>query len=430
MRYQKLDATLIEQIDYSYDVLGRRTSKTLLNAANAPETPMAASYDNANRMSSITLEPGTAQEKRYSLSYDDNGALILKQRVDSAGTPLTQSPTDTTQYSWDSRGRLSQIKHGSATPTTVASYSYDHAGRRISRSIEDVANSASQVSTQYLYNGAQAIGEVRDGQLAASLVTGLGIDDAIARITSAGGTPEVKSYLTDALGSVIAQLKQDQSVEVGYAYSPYGQTLKAGAESGNTSTANATQYTGRENDGAQGGTGGGELYYYRARYYDPVLKRFISQDPIGLAGGLNRYAYADGAPTMYTDPLGLWSATVGAYVGVGGQMTFGNDGGNGFMTARFGFGLGGGASYSPTGGVPGPAPQDPTSGGVVLSCSAKANFNAGPLSASLEKGVARNYSNAESATYGGASASGRDRFTGLGASGSVGGQITIYSGRK
>ena len=91
-------------------------------------------------VSSITLEPGTAQEKRYSLSYDDNGALILKQRVDSAGTPLTESPTDTTQYSWDSRGRLSQIKHGSATPATVASYSYDHAGRRISRSIQDVAS--------------------------------------------------------------------------------------------------------------------------------------------------------------------------------------------------------------------------------------------------------------------------------------------------
>jgi RHS repeat-associated protein len=166
------------------------------------------------------------------------------------------------------------------------------------------------------------------------------------------------------------------------------------------------------------------------REYDPSQGRYRQSDPIGLAGGLNPYQYAESNPLSYTDPLGLWSATVGAYVGVGGQMTFGNDGGNGFMTARFGFGLGGGASYNPTGGLPGPAPQNPSSGGVVLSCSAKANFNAGPLSASLEKGVARNYSNAESATYGSASASGRDRFTGLGASGSIGGQITIYSGRK
>ena len=63
--------------------------------------------------------------------------------------------------------------------------------------------------------------------------------------------------------------------------------------------------TGRENDGAQGGTGGGELYYYRARYYDPVLKRFISSDPIGLAGGLNTYGYVERDPVNYFDPDGL-----------------------------------------------------------------------------------------------------------------------------
>ena len=89
----------------------------------------------------------------------------------------------------------------------LASYNYDHAGRRISRSVQDPANSVSQVSTQYLYDGQQAIGEVRDGKLVASIVSGLGLDEAIARITTSGvgGSPEVKSYLTDALGSVIAQ---------------------------------------------------------------------------------------------------------------------------------------------------------------------------------------------------------------------------------
>ena len=53
-----------------------------------------------------------------------------------------------------------------------------------------------------------------------------------------------------------------------YAHNPYGQTLKVGAGS---SSANAVQYNGRENDGAQGGTGGGEQYCYRARYYKPLL---------------------------------------------------------------------------------------------------------------------------------------------------------------
>ncbi|MCA3162153.1 MAG: RHS repeat-associated core domain-containing protein, partial [Burkholderiales bacterium] len=45
------------------------------------------------------------------------------------------------------------------------------------------------------------------------------------------------------------------------------------------------------------------LYYYRARYYDPVLKRFLSEDPIGLAGGsLSFYSYVNGNPVSYTDP--------------------------------------------------------------------------------------------------------------------------------
>jgi uncharacterized protein RhaS with RHS repeats len=45
----------------------------------------------------------------------------------------------------------------------------------------------------------------------------------------------------------------------------------------------------------------------RARWYDPHLGRFISQDPIGLAGGINPYAYADNSPTNLRDPSGLCS---------------------------------------------------------------------------------------------------------------------------
>jgi RHS repeat-associated protein len=48
------------------------------------------------------------------------------------------------------------------------------------------------------------------------------------------------------------------------------------------------------------------LHYNRFRYYDPALGRYLSRDPVGLAGGLNLYLYAGNDPVNRADPLGLW----------------------------------------------------------------------------------------------------------------------------
>ena len=47
------------------------------------------------------------------------------------------------------------------------------------------------------------------------------------------------------------------------------------------------------------------LYYFRARWYDPVTGRFLSKDPIGISGGLNQYVFCGNNPLNFTDPLGL-----------------------------------------------------------------------------------------------------------------------------
>ena len=47
------------------------------------------------------------------------------------------------------------------------------------------------------------------------------------------------------------------------------------------------------------------MYYYRARYYDPVRSRFVSEDPIGLLAGTHFYTYAGDNPLRFFDPLGL-----------------------------------------------------------------------------------------------------------------------------
>ena len=63
---------------------------------------------------------------------------------------------------------------------------------------------------------------------------------------------------------------------------------------------NPFTFTGREYDKETG------LYYYRARYYDAKVGRFVSKDPIGLAGGdINLYSYVGNNPVRYVDPLGL-----------------------------------------------------------------------------------------------------------------------------
>jgi RHS repeat-associated protein len=79
-----------------------------------------------------------------------------------------------------------------------------------------------------------------------------------------------------------------------YQYSPFGEQQAA-----SESTHNPLRFAARELDAQTG------LYYVRARWYDPFLGRFLSEDPIGLAGGMNEYTYAVNDPVNLSDPSGL-----------------------------------------------------------------------------------------------------------------------------
>ena len=294
--YQRPDASVIEAVAYTYDANGQRVARGT-GTGSLRDTTFTAAYDEANRMTAILLNPGTGSAKTYNLTYDDHGNLVQKQNAMDANEAST--------YQWDARNRLVSITATDIGGSSLASFKYDALGRRIERLINQGANTQ---RTQYVYDGIQAIGELSDGRLAATILTGLNIDEVIARTVNVSGSQNpvaTKSYLTDALGSVLAMTRPDQSPELFYAYSPYGETQQLGADP--DSPQNSTQYTARENDGLVGGTNGGSLYYYRARYYDPVLKRFVSEDPIGIEGGANLYAYVDGDPLSRIDPLGLWS---------------------------------------------------------------------------------------------------------------------------
>jgi RHS repeat-associated protein len=162
-------------------------------------------------------------------------------------------------------------------PRTRTKFGYDALGRRVRTTVNSV-------TTPYLYDG-QNPAMISSNQLLADS----GLDEIYALINSAGTT----SYLRDGLNSAVADTNSSAATTANYFYSPYGDSASTGIPS------TPQQYTGRENDGATG------LYYYRARYYSPQLGRFISEDPVGLAGGANYYAYVGGDPIGRLDPLGL-----------------------------------------------------------------------------------------------------------------------------
>jgi RHS repeat-associated protein len=147
-----------------------------------------------------------------------------------------------------------------------------------------------------------------------------GIDEVFARQTGSGANAQMLNYLTDALGSPIRLTDKTGVKVVDYTYDPYGNTTA------DATIDNPFQYTGRENDN----TG---LYYYRARYYSPNQQRFISEDPIGLNGGINVYGYVEGNPINLIDPMGLWAwgdplpqGVVDGVAGFGDTMSFGFSG--------------------------------------------------------------------------------------------------------
>jgi RHS repeat-associated protein len=87
-----------------------------------------------------------------------------------------------------------------------------------------------------------------------------------------------------------------------YRFDAWGRVLGVYDGSGNplSQSAIGTRFLwqGREYGWATG------LYYFRARWYDPVVGRWLSNDPIGISGGLNQYTFCFNNPVNYVDPFG------------------------------------------------------------------------------------------------------------------------------
>jgi RHS repeat-associated protein len=324
---------------FAYDAANRVT--TILHQAVEPgeevgqDGPITGlvtysyGYDSANRLTTETIDGSTvtygydatsqltsargARTEDY--GYDANGNRDTTGYTVSGGNRMTASPgatytydpagnvsakTETgtgrvTTFSYDYRNRLTGVtrKDSGGSVIMQATYTYDPLDRRIgTRTDDDGAGPNPAVQTWTAYDGVNTYADFDGaGSLRQRYLYGPAIDELLAR-TGSGGT--TAWYLVDRLGTVRDVASTAGTVIYHASYDSYGNITGQSGGGGDR-----FRFTGREYDVSTG------LYYYRARYYDPVAGRFVSCDPIGFsAGDANLYRYVFNGPILFTDPTG------------------------------------------------------------------------------------------------------------------------------
>jgi RHS repeat-associated protein len=273
--------------NYEYDTVYRLTKEVYPDAHDVVFT-----YDrNGNRLTRAEYE------EILNYSYDTVDELL------SAGT---------LNFMWDANGNMVK-KMDRSQGGGVTSYQYDFDNQLVAITFPD------GTSESYGYNGdGLRTSKVRGGATTNYILSGLDV----LREESSQGTPvstcyilgcnmscplgfmqpgqEGPSYhypLTDVQGSVMMLTNEGGDITDGYGYDAFGNKLAIPSSPPNQ-TYNPYRYAGQQEDDSSG------LVYLRARYYDPQVGRFISQDPIGLIGGMNYYAYCMNNPVLFRDPTG------------------------------------------------------------------------------------------------------------------------------
>jgi len=281
----------------SYDAAGQTTNIWERTATGEPIALFRLNWNNAERVAwefAAPLPPAYTPPARTMTFDEDNRIATFNSNPvthDADGNltsgPLTNNTLAT--YTYDARNRLLNVGG--------LSYGYDSAGQRIA-----LTNGANVTRLVVNPNAplSQVLMRVRSG-VTNYYIHGLGL---LYEITETATSTNTATYHYDLRGSTIALSDGSGNVTDRVHYSPYASiTFRSGT--------NDTPFLFNGRFGVQTDANG--LLYMRARYYNPHLCRFINADPIGFAGGLNHYAYADGNPVSLMDPFGLGAEKSGDY---------------------------------------------------------------------------------------------------------------------
>jgi RHS repeat-associated protein len=289
-------SSILDGASYTVDNTGNRTSKTdkqanltsnytydplyqLTQVSQSATTTESYSYDPVgNRLSSLGVSSYTTNTSNE-LTATSNAAYTYDY---NGNTQTKTDSTGTTTYTWDFENRLISV----ALPGTggAVSFKYDPFGRRVYKS-------SSSATSIYAYDDRGNLIEETSatGAVVARYSQGLNIDEPLAMLRAS----TTSYYQADGLGSITSLSNGAGALAQTYSFDSFGKTTPTG------SLVNPFQYTSRELDTET------NLYFYRARYYDPSAGRFLSEDPSATSGRENLFQYVGNNPLNLYDPSGL-----------------------------------------------------------------------------------------------------------------------------
>ncbi len=303
---------------FTYDALGHVTSDSTVINPNPPPSdcdgypPPIVGDQGSNCLQSQTWNAISGAQFSYDSvgnRRDQGGTYNIGNRITALGG-CTYGPADldgnmtsrtcqgqTVTFKWRAESYLDTVVVGTQTIT----YFYDAVGRLVRKDI----NGAPQA--YYLWDGSNFLAELNasaTGEIAEySYYPGL--DDPHAIVF--GGVQY--DMHTDPVAGVVALTDSTASLQRTYFYDAWG-NLTDGQDNLPFNGADRARWKGALWLGSEA-----NLYYMRSRWYEPQSGRFLSEDPIGLAAGVNLYSYASNDPINFADPTGtcrhyeVWNGT-------------------------------------------------------------------------------------------------------------------------
>ena len=273
------------EIKYDYEANGQLHSRDTGKLVDSEEFRYDAA---ANRLNFNTSQFDHVKDNRIKqwrdqeYSYDPWGNLIEKR----SGLSRLQT------FSYDCENRVVKAETlVNSKLESVGTYRYDSLGRRLGKT--STVDGKTQ-HKNFLWQGLRLLREETPGQSSLYLYEP-GSYAPLARVDQAEGGEQTLYYFhTDQIGTPLEMTDREGRIVWQATYKAWGALERLEVNEVEQNLRFQGQYFDDE-------TG---LHYNTFRYYDPEVGRFITQDPIGLDGGVNIYQYALN-PTQWLDPLGL-----------------------------------------------------------------------------------------------------------------------------